>query len=313
MPDGAIRNNALQSREINMLHTSNSEHIGDELYNLRQSGLVNMFVSEDVAEVGFLQLNSSKPPFDDIRMRKALAMGMPRKEIIQSQADGLPTVADGPFAKDSIGYLDDPGFPQYDLKGAKALIEEYRADGKDPNFNLSHTTEPSVVRFAELVQSYAKKLGLSIKLIPREQAALINDAIGRKYEAMTFRNYPGGDPDTNYVWFYRTDQNPVNFQGHNDAVLSKLLDEGRSETDPAKRKRIYQDVNRRFAEQVWNVWWAYTPWAIVTDAKIHGVLGPPLPADDASEPGDRTTTDRNRQPSTGLATGHSLIGLWVAH
>jgi peptide/nickel transport system substrate-binding protein len=311
IPDGTVRMNALESGEINVLHSSNAENIGGRLYDLREKGKANMFVSEDQAEVGFLQLNSGKAPFDDIRIRKALAMGLPREQVAKSLADGLATVADGPFPKGSPGYLEDPGFPKYDLKAAKRLIADYRADGKDPNFTLTHTTEPSVVRFAETVQARAKKLGLNVRLIPRDQAALIDDAIGRKYEAMTFRNYPGGDPDSNYVWFYRTDKNPVNFQGHSDAVLSKLLDQGRAETDPAKRKAIYQDVNRRFAEQVWNIWWAYTPWAIVSADEVHGVLGPPLPGDDPSKPGPRTTDDPARRPSTGLATGHPLLGLWV--
>jgi peptide/nickel transport system substrate-binding protein len=312
IPDTTVRTNAFKSGDINMLHTSNAEVIGGTLYDLQQKGRANMFVSEDQAEVGFLQLNSSKAPFDDIRIRRALAMGMPRERIAKDLAEGLATIANGPFPKGSLGYLADPGFPKYDLEGAKRLIAAYRADGKDPNFTLTHTTDPAVVRFAETVQAQAKKLGLNVRLIPRDQAALIDDAIGRKYEAMTFRNYPGGDPDSDYVWFYRTDKNPVNFQGHSDAVLSRLFDEGRSETDRAKRQKIYQDINRRFADQVWNIWWAYTPWAIVESDKIHGVLGPPLPGADPSAPGPRSTDDPARQPSRGLATGHPLLGLWIS-
>ena len=40
-------------------------------------------------------------------------------------------------------------------------------------------------------------------------------------------------------------------------------------------------------------------------------LGPPLPGEDPSQPGDATTDDPARQPYTGLATGHSLLGLWI--
>jgi peptide/nickel transport system substrate-binding protein len=149
-----------------------------------------------------------------------------------------------------------------------------------------------------------------VKLVPREQAALIDDAISRNYEAMTFRNYPGGDPDINYVWWYGKG-NPVNFGGWDDEVVNDLLDRGRSETDPEKRQKIYQDLDRRMAEQVHGLWSSYTPWAIATSESVHGVYGPALPTDDLSEQIPMSSEDPARQPSRGLATGHSLIGLWV--
>jgi peptide/nickel transport system substrate-binding protein len=310
IPDAQVRVNALEGGDVNIIHNSNAEQIGGKLRQLRDDGKVNMLVSEDSSEPAFVQLNNTKPPFDDIRMRKALAMGADRAEINESQNDGLPTVADGPFAPDSVGYLKDTGFPKYDLAAAKKLVKEYVAEGGKAEFNLTATTDQSVQRLAQLIQQRAQKTGVKVNIISRDQAALIDDAIGKSYEAMVFRNYPGGDPDINYVWWYGVD-NPVNFGGYNDPTINKLLDEGRGETDPAKRKEIYQDINRQFAKQVYAIWAWYTPWAIIEDKSVHGVWGPPLPGDDASKPGELTTDDKARQPSTGLATAHSLIGLWI--
>ena len=39
-----------------------------------------------------------------------------------------------------------------------------------------------------------------------------------------------------------------------------------------------------FAEQVYSIWTWYTPWAVLEDADVHGILGPPLPGDQPSEP-----------------------------
>jgi peptide/nickel transport system substrate-binding protein len=274
-----------------------------------------MLVSEENAEISFLQLNTSIPPFNDIRMRRALAMGASREEINKSQNAGLPTIADEPFYFGSPGYVKDPGFPKYNLKEAKRLVKEYVAEGHGhkAEFTLTHTPDPSVVRLAELIQQRAQQTGVKVKLIPREQAALINDAIGKKYEAMTFRNYPGGDPDINYVWWYGSDANPVNFGGYNDKKIDADLDKGRSEPDPAKRAKYYQDISRQFAKQMYNVWSWFTPWAIVESSKVHNILGPPLPGDDATKPGAYTTKDPKKEPNDGLATGHSLIGLWISH
>jgi peptide/nickel transport system substrate-binding protein len=320
IPDGQARGQAIEAGTVNVIHTANAADIGNRYKDLRDEGKANLYVSEKFAEVAFIQLNHTKPPFDDLRMRQAMAMGANREEINQIIGDGLPTIADGPFYEDSIAYVKDPGFPKYDVAKAKKLVAEYVAEGGKAEFTLTATTDPTVRRLAELVQQRAKAAGIEVEVVLRDQAALINDAIGKAYQAMLFRNYPGGDPDANYVWWYggtkgedgKFSPNVVNFAGFNDEEVNRLLDEGRSEPDPDKRKAIYQDLNKRMATQVHGLWSWYTPWAIVEAAEVHGVVGPPLPGEDASEPGPATTDDPARQPNLGLATGHSLIGMWIA-
>jgi hypothetical protein len=65
------------------------------------------------------------------------------------------------------------------------------------------------------------------------------------------------------------------------------------------------------AEEVHGAWATYTVWAIIERTDVHDVLGPPLPGEDISGPGDAATDDRTRRPSRGLATGRSLLGLWI--
>ncbi len=311
LADSQVQLNSIQNDDgVNIMHTANAEQIGNELKDLRDAGKVNMFVSDVGAEVGFVQLNATQAPFDDITMRQALAFGIDRADLNDKLTDGLAVVADGPFAPDSPGYVDDPGFPAYDPVRAEELVAEYVASGGKAAFTLTAVNDPATVRTAELVQQRAAKIGIDVTINRRDQAAAINDLIGRKYQAILTRNYPGGDPDINHVWWYGED-NPVNFGGFDDPAINGLLDEGRSEPDPARRKAIYQDISREFAKQVYNVWSWYTPWAIVEKPEVHGVLGPPLPGADPDEPGPTTTDDPERQPYQGLATGHSLLGLWI--
>src|SRR5699024_5454909 len=68
--DSKQRPQALVAGDINLTHTASSKDIAGRWAEARDEGDVNMFVSEDRTEVGFLQLNNTKPPFDDIRMRK---------------------------------------------------------------------------------------------------------------------------------------------------------------------------------------------------------------------------------------------------
>ena len=138
-----------------------------------------------------------------------------------------------------------------------------------------------------------------------DQSQLINNAIGGSFQAVTWRNHPGADPDTQYVWWYNNKgttpgsfTNPINFGRFVDPEINRLLDQGRTTPDEAQRKTIYEDLNKRFASQLWNLWASYTIWSIASQPSVHGLLGPDLP--DGSG------------PFPGLATGAPVSGIWVS-
>ena len=113
---------------------------------------------------------------------------------------------------------------------------------------------------------------------------------------MLWRNHPGADPDTQYVWWYTN--SPVNFGKFSDPRIDKDLDEGRVEPDPAKRKAIYEDLNKAFAEGGYNLWNWRTEWALSAKKSVHNLDGATLP--DGSK-------------GQGLTWGwHSLAETWVA-
>ncbi|QXC60900.1 ABC transporter substrate-binding protein [Aquihabitans sp. G128] len=317
IPDAQILTNAIRSGEVNIMHTSNSQLIGGTLRKERDAGKLNLLVSSEKAEISFIQLNNTKPPFDDVRMRKAVMQAIDRKAANQFQNDGYATVADGPIPPGSLGYVEDPGLPKYDPKAAKELVADYVADGGSSTLSFITGSDAASVRFVEYLRQQLEKVDIKVTIKQLDQTAAINAALGKSYQAGLFRNYPGGDPDELKVWFAgglpgTQTANPVNLAGFDDPVVNQALEDGRSEGDPKKREAIYQKLVKRMAEQVFDVWLWDVPWGIATAADVHGIMGPPLPGDDPSKPGPATTKDAARQPSPGLATGHSLLGLWVA-
>jgi peptide/nickel transport system substrate-binding protein len=136
-----------------------------------------------------------------------------------------------------------------------------------------------------------------------EQTQYINVAVARNFQMYGWRNFPGSDPDSLFVWWNCNNQPPaacdnlVNFSGFNDPQVNSDLQKGRTEPDPAKRKDIYEDLNRTLNKGLYDLWTNWTLWTVATSTKVHGVFGPPLP--DGSK------------PNPGLATGHSMAGLFV--
>lgn len=294
--EGAQRVNALQSGQIQAMHTSGPLQI-DQLRQLRDSKTINLTESDKFSEVGYTMLNvDPSSPFSNQAAREALAYAIDRDKVNQIRNKGILKNASGPFAPGNVGYLKDAGYPAFDLAKAKEKVKQYQQEtGKPLEFTLSSTPEPDTIATAQLVQQMAQAAGMKVTLKQSEQSQLINEALGGKFQADLWRNHPGGDPDTQYVWWHSG--SPVNFGRINDPQIDKLLEDGRTTTDAAKRQTIYEDLNREFSKKLYNLWGQWALWDVGTAKNVFGVYGPDNP--DGSK------------PNPGLAAGHPVLGMWI--
>ena len=299
IPESGQGVNALEAGDIDIMHTSAAEDFVI-LDRLADDGVVDVRDSEDFAEVAFLQLNTSKPPLDDVRIRRAMALAVDRQGYQEVRTDGLFTMASGPFAPGSMGYLEDAGYPEGpQIAEAKALVADYVAEkGPLPRITHQDTPDSGARATAVFYQQAFSKVGIDIELVTVQQDKQIDNAISGDYDLTGFRNYPGGDPDELYVWFSST--SPANFSRIDDPEIDRLLAEGRSEPDPEVRAGIYEDIDRRFGSEVYSLWANWVTWRVASAPSVHGDTLETLPKlPDGSD------------PFTGLATGHPVQGLWI--
>jgi len=290
------RLSGLLQGDFSMIHTSTNTDVFVNLPKLRDAGDINLLVSEEQTETTYNMFNASEAPFDRLDARLAAIHALDQDQINKETNAGTATLANGPFAPGVMGYLADTGLPGHDPEAAKAEVKKLKADGVSLNVTLVSSIDPTVVRQSVVTQRMLEDVGFTVKLEIEAQDDLITRVINKDYQLATFRNQPGDDPDMNHVWWYG-DGNPVNFGGFDDKELNKLFDQGRSEPDQAKRKKIYEAINRRMASQVYNAWGWWVAWAVAEAPNVHGILGPPLP---------------DRSPAPGrLVTGHPVLGIWI--
>jgi len=289
------RVNALEGGDIQVTHIMNSLQVA-QLQELADRGDIAIYQTDRFADTVYTLLNSGKPPFDNVLARRAVATAIDNETLNEVREKSIPQRASGPFPPGNVGYLADTGLPEFDLEKAEALVARYEAEsGEKLAFTVLSTPEPANIETGQMVKEMASKAGIEVTLQQIDEAALINRVLGGDYNAAFWRNHSGGDPDLQYSW-WRSDS-PVNFGRFNDPEIDRLLDEGRHEADPTKREQIYEDLNRRFADRLWNLWSFWPMWTIGTAPNVHGVIGPDLP--DGSK------------PFPGLADGHPVTGLWI--
>ena len=242
-------------------------------------------------------------PFSNQHARNAVALAIDREKVNEVRGKNIPQIASGPFAPGAVGYLPDAGYPEFDLDKAKQEVAAYTADtGKPLEFTYGGTPDPEGVETQNFIKSMLEAAGMKVSTYTVEQTQYINVAIQRNFQMYGWRNFPGSDPDSLFVWWHCNTPNPpcdnlVNFAGFSDPTINSNLDQGRSELDPAKRATYYEDINRQFSKQLYDLWMSWTLWSVATSPNVHGIMGPNLP--DGSK------------PFPGLATGHPMTYIYL--
>jgi len=274
LTDPQSRINGLQGGDLDLITTSSSLSISD-LEEKAAAGEVDVLVSDKGAETLYQMLNLSKPPFDDPIARQAVAAAADVPLLNEIRNKGLNTISTGPFPPDSPAHLAKSPVV-HNLAKAKRLNKQYeQANGAPISFEYLTVQQPETVAVAEITKEQMAAAGIEVTIRTVDQPTLVAEALGGRFEAMAFRFHPGGDPDTQYVYWHSG--SPVNFNRINDPEIDRLLDAGRSEPDPAKRVEIYRDLNKRFGTELYDIWAWYTLWAVGSQTDVKGVVGPPLP------------------------------------
>ena len=335
VPDGNQMLNGLKSHAFDLANTDDTTTVIPGLLPDVKSGNIHLAVAASNPETAYTIFNTAKEPFNNILARQAYAYAYNRVLYNHLRQNDLNVIANGPFGPGVLGYLPVTGFPQYNLAKAKSLVQQYKtATGNDISFTLSIPNDAASQSSAGVVQDMMKSAGITVTLKPEEQSQQINDVIAGSYQAAAWRNHPGFDPDTQWVWWHcnaapaaagapapaspnigvatasgpvgNNCDNLVNFSRFNDPVINKAFAAGRTSTDPTVRKNAYEAINKEFAKQVWESWGFWSVWTVPYQTNVRGILGPKLPT--ATSP-DVTATGAN--PYTGLSSGTDVSGLWL--
>lgn len=279
IPDVQTRVSALDTRDVNMMHTTDTLTIA-QLKRKAEAGDIQVVEDRGENEETFLMLNSSKPPFDNVIARRAVAHAIDY-ETYRSTFEIPPALAtDSAFGKDSPYYFDSD-FPTYDPERARQLVQQYEAEtGQKLSFTLGTTPVPVNQQAATLLAGFCESVGMKVSVQAVEQGKYISDAVTGNYQANLWRQFGAVDPDGDYVWWHEsnvTDPISLNIARFKNRELSEALDKARASNDPAVRKEQYAIVQRIWADQVPYVWLTTTTWVIAAENDVRNLGNVALP------------------------------------
>ena len=120
IPSDASRDLAFQNRELDLNYGR-----ADQVWVNRTRQLPGVTVDVfEPAELTILNLNTSMPPFNDIRIRRALAHAVNRPEMVRWRGPDVSREGQSLVPRGYLGFTADNGLPQHDPARARALLAE---------------------------------------------------------------------------------------------------------------------------------------------------------------------------------------------
>jgi len=242
VPEAATRQVGITTGEYDILPNL------DPATALQLQGQPNVTVQEtrDIAYT-LIGMNASRPPFNDPRVRRAVNMLLNREEIIQGALFGAGVPA-GPLSPALVNWAVDPAtFDCYetDIEGAKALLAE--AGVQTPiSVKMNVLPRQDARDIAQVAQQELAAGGIQVELLNQEIGQFVQDWKNGNFDLFVSAN--GGSPDPD-EYFYRTfkGNGSTNVFKYADPEVDALLDQGRTQTDPAARKATYDQLQTELA------------------------------------------------------------------
>ncbi len=200
-----------------------------------------------------IDLGSETDPLGDVKVRQAISLAIDKNEVMQASIGDFGTV----LGTVPAGLQEQWGLPMAevpmqgpDVEAAKALLEEAgMADG----FDLTLTTingyewmDPAAVTLREQLG----EVGINLQIQKVDLGVWI-DNFRSSQMGFTFNDW-ATQPDPNLLFYRHFHSKPegADFRNWENEEASTLLDDGRAESDPEKRKEIYLEFQRVLAETV---------------------------------------------------------------
>jgi peptide/nickel transport system substrate-binding protein len=252
----------------------------EEARTLKQTNPEMSVTPYKVIGQGFIYLRTDQPPFNDVRVRRAVSLAIDRKAWNDALLFGEGCVDSGPVPCAMTDWkLDasklEPAKARYlvghDVAEAKKLLAEA---GFAKGFTMPIYYWPGYVvpwrSYYELAAEDLGKIGISVELKPEEYGKYISTtALGKYEKAAMGPSTPFTEVD-DFLSGRFYPELPTNQSHVADAQLTKMLVAQRREMDPKKRKQIVDDIQRYLADKAYYIYVPQWPQYVAHPPYVKG-------------------------------------------
>lgn len=273
---------AISSGQVNADFFTFSAPLREQIAKAR--GTRTVFDSAESTTGSIVTFNTKRKPFDDVRVRRALAMAIDRPTAELSLPKLIAVKGTSPFYRAGSAFaLPDatlatmPGFAPDIAKSreeAKKLLKEAGAENLKLVLLTPNTRDPYEVYGVFMVDSW-RRIGVTVELRAVDAATYTAAKTARDFDAVLEWNSSQG-VDPNEVLNKYVPTSPNNYSGADDPELVALFEQIRREFDVAKRRELVHRFESRVLTQAWMTPLQWATRTTAVDSDLRGWKSQPI-------------------------------------
>ena len=210
-----------------------------------------------------LSTNNKMPPFDNVKVREALAHAIDRQAIVDGAMFGYGTPIGTHFAPHNPAYVDLTGSSAYDPELAKKLLAEAGfADGFETTL---HLPPPSYARRGgEIIAAQLAQVGIKVQITNVEWAQWLETVFRGKDFGLTIVSHT----EPMDIGIYA---NPEYYFQYDNPAFQELMTNLNATTDPEARTALMGDAQRMISSDFVNGYLFQLAQLSVAKAGVQGL------------------------------------------
>lgn len=223
--------------------------------------------------VYFLGLNCTRPPFDRVEVRQAIAHAIDARAIVETVRAGQSVVAHGPIPPGISGF--DPSFQglPFDPAQSKSLLKACGLEGK-VEVEILQGSNKQNLEVTRLLESFLIRAGFKVRLSSLEWGVFTErlkkgdfDAFYRSWWA----DYPDGE-NFLYPLFHSSRKGAGgNWPLYSNPELDRSIEEAQATVDDELRWKRYRNIAARATEEASRVFLFHKTEPIVVQPWVRGL------------------------------------------
>lgn len=209
-----------------------------------------------------VSINHRRKPFDDLRVRRAIAAAIDRQAVIDGAMEGHGTPIGSHMVPSDAGYVDLTQVNPYDPERARALLKEA---GVALPLNVTLTLPPPQYarKGGEIVAAQLAKVGIHAKIENVEWAQWLSGAFKGSFDLTLISHVEPLDFDR-YA-------DPSYYYGYDSPAYRELFARYNAATEPPLRLKLLGDIQRHLANDAVNAWLFQLPQFAVARKGLQGL------------------------------------------
>ena len=193
-----------------------------------------------------VSINNRKKPFDDVRVRRAIAAAIDRKAIIDGAMEGYGAPIGSHLVPSDAGYVDLTAVNPYNPEKAKALLKEA---GVATPLNVTLTLPPPQYarKGGEIVAAQLAKVGIVAKIENVEWAQWLSGPFKGNFDLTIINHVEPLDYATAYA-------DPNYYFGYDSATFRKRVADLAATSNKAEKARLWREIQQQLADDAVNAW-----------------------------------------------------------